>query len=74
MLLHDFDGNGLPDLLLGDVDSPYNILLYNHGTPTDAQMTAQDTAWPPQTPIQLYSMPAASMVTLPGREAPSLVV
>ena len=31
MLLHDFDGNGLPDLLLGDVDSPYNILLYNPG-------------------------------------------
>ena len=74
MLLHDFDGNGLPDLLLGDVDSPYNILLYNHGTFSDARMTVQDTAWPPQMPIQLFSMPAASFVTLPGRDAPSLVV
>ena len=74
MLLHDFDGNGLPDLLLGDVDSPYNILLYNHGTPSEARMTAQDTAWPLQMPINLYSMPAASFVTLPGRSAPSLVV
>ena len=74
MLLHDFDGNELPDLLLGDVDSPYNILLYNHGTLSDARMTAQDTAWPPQMPINLYSMPAASFVTLPGRSAPSLVV
>ena len=74
MLLHDFDGNGLPDLLLGDVDSPYNILLYNHGTLSDARMTVQDTAWPPQMPIQLYSMPATSFVTLPGRDEPSLVV
>lgn len=74
MLLHDFDGNGLPDLLLGDVDSPYNILLYNHGTLSDARMTVQDTAWPPQMPIRLYSMPAASFVMLPGRNEPSLVV
>ena len=74
MLLHDFDANGLPDLLLGDVDSPYNILLYNHGTLSDARMTAQDTAWPLQMPIRLYSMPAASFVTLPGRSEPSLVV
>lgn len=74
MLLRDFDGNGLPDLLLGDVDSPYNILLYNHGTLSDARMTVQDTTWPPQMPIQLYSMPAASLVTLPGRSEPSLVV
>lgn len=74
MLLHDFDGNGLPDLLLGDVDSPYNILLYNHGTLSDARMTVQDTAWPLQMPIDLYSMPAASFATLPGRSTPSLVV
>ena len=32
MLLHDFDGNGLPDLLLGDMDFPNLILLYNNGT------------------------------------------
>ena len=74
MLLHDFDGNGLPDLLLGDVDSPYNILLYNHGTLSDARMTLQDTAFPVSMPIFLYSMPAASFVTLPGQETPSLVV
>lgn len=74
MLLHDFDGNGLPDLLLGDVDSPYNILLYNHGTLSDARMTEQDTAFPTFTPSKLYSMPAASFVSLPGHDAPSLVV
>lgn len=74
MFLHDFDDNGLPDLLLGDVDSPYNILLYNHGTLTDARMTEQDTAYPSSMPIHLYSMPAASFVTLPGQNIPSLVV
>ena len=74
MLLHDFDGNALPDLLLGDVDSPYNILLYNHGTLDDARMTMQDTAFPTSMPIYLYSMPSASFVTLPERDVPSLVV
>ena len=74
MLLHDFDGNALPDLLLGDVDSPYNILLYNNGTLDDARMTMQDTAFPTSMPICLYSMPSASFVTLPGRDVPSLVV
>jgi len=74
MLLHDFDGNGLPDLLVGDVDSPYDILLYNHGTLQDPHMTAQDTAFPANMPIRLYSMPAASFVSLPGRTQPSLLV
>lgn len=74
MLLHDFDGNGLPDLLLGDVDSPHLILLYNNGTFTDARMTAQDTAYPTQAPIHLYSMPAPSLVMLPGQNQPSLLV
>ena len=74
MLLHDFSGNGLPDLLVGDVDSPYNILLYNNGTLSEARMTAQDTAFPVNMPIELYSMPAASFVQLPGHVTPSLVV
>lgn len=74
MLLHDFSGNGLPDLLVGDVDSPYNILLYNNGTMDEARMTAQDTAFPINMPIHLYSMPAPSLVTLPGHAEPSLVV
>lgn len=74
MLLHDFDGNGLPDLLLGDVDSPYNILLYNEGTLSEALMTHQDTAYPSNMPIHLYSMPVASLVALTGRDSPSLIV
>ncbi len=73
MLLHDFDHNGLPDLLLGDVDSPNLILLHNTGTLSEARMTAQDTAYPTHAPIQLYSMPAPSLVMLPGQNEPSLL-
>ena len=74
MLLHDFDGNGLPDLLVGDIDSPHLILLSNHGTAAEARMTEQDTAFPAGAPVTLYSMPAPAAVTLPGQAAPSLLI
>ena len=74
MLLHDFDGNGLKDLLVGDIDSPHLILLYNHGTTAEARMTVQDTAFPAGAPVTLYSMPAPATVTLPGQATPSLIV
>lgn len=74
MLLHDFDGNGLPDLLVGDIDSPLLILLSNHGTATEARMTEQDTAFPAGAPVTLYSMPAPAAVTLPRQATPSLLV
>lgn len=74
MLLHDFDGNGLPDLLLGDMDFPNLVLLYNNGTLTDARMTAKDTAFPASAPIHLFSMPTASFFSLPGNSHQSLIV
>ena len=74
MLLHDLDGNGLPDLLVGDIDSPHLILLSNHGTATEARMTEQDTAFPAGAPVTLYSMPAPAAVSLPGQATPSLLV
>lgn len=74
MLLHDFDGNGLQDLLVGDIDSPHLILLYNHGTAAEARMTAQDTAFPAGAPVCLYSMPAPAAITLPDQTTPSLIV
>ena len=74
MMLHDFDHNGLKDVLIGDVDSPNLILLYNHGTMQEARMTAQDTAFPPGNPVRLFSMPAPSLIQLPGQDSPSLLV
>ncbi len=74
MLLHDFDHNGLPDILIGDVDYPNLILLYNHGTMQDARMTEQDTAYPSGNPVHLYSMPAPSLIHLPDQDHPTLLV
>ncbi|MBR4786853.1 MAG: T9SS type A sorting domain-containing protein [Bacteroidales bacterium] len=74
MLLHDFDHNGLPDILIGDVDYPNLILLYNNGTQQEARMTEQDTTFPVGNPVHLYSMPAPSMVHLPDQEYPTLLV
>lgn len=74
MLLHDFDHNGLPDILLGDIDYPNLMLLYNHGTLQDARMTAMDTAFPAGNPVHLYSMPAPALINLPGQAAPSMLV
>lgn len=75
MLLHDFDDNGLADLLLGDVDSPHLIMLYNHGTPTEACMTSQDTCFPAYgQPVDMYSMPAPALIQLPNHDSPSLIV
>ena len=73
MLLVDLDKNSLPDLLLGDIDSPNLILLRNHGTVGEARMTEQDTAFPTGAPIHLYSMPAPSSITLPGGASPVLI-
>ena len=74
MLLHDFDRNGLPDILIGDIDYPNLIVLYNHGTPQDARMTEQDTAFPAGAPVHLFSMPAAALIHLPEQDSPSLLV
>lgn len=63
LLVKDLTGNGLPDLVLGDIDFPNLVYLQNGGTLEDALMVAQDTAFPnPQEPIQLFSMPVLNFV------------
>lgn len=74
LLLNDFTNNGLPDLLVGDVDSPNLILLRNNGTISEPIMTQQDTAFPTNFPVELYSMPAASLINLYNSENQSLIV
>lgn len=57
----DFSGNGLIDLVIGDVDSPELILLQNGGTVEEPLMVSQTTDFPNATdPVYLYSMPAVS--------------
>lgn len=63
LFVRDISGNGLPDLVLGDIDFPNLIYLRNGGSLSDAQMVAQDTLFPNvRQPIWLYSMPVVNFV------------
>lgn len=56
----DLSGNGLPDLLLGDVDSPFLIALYNTGTSDSAVITQAEARWPQNTvEVNISRKPAA---------------
>lgn len=61
-LVTDLQADGVPDLILGDVDYPNLILLENDGTPASAHIGAYDLNFPSyDLPVHLFSMPAASM-------------
>ena len=55
--VRDLTGNGLPDLLLADVDYPGLTFLKNGGTPENALMVSQQTQFPENKPVHLFSMP-----------------
>ncbi len=63
LLAEDFNGDGLKDLVIGDVDYANLIKLTNSGTLTKAKMLSQDTLFPTTNkPINLYSFPLASFI------------
>lgn len=65
MLVVDLNGDGLKDLILGDIDYPNLIALYNGGTADTAFMIAFDTLFPPGTqPVNLYDFPVPSYVDI----------
>ena len=55
--VRDLNGDGLLDMLLGDVDYPGLIYLQNGGTLDSALMTSQNNRFPSQQPVNLFSMP-----------------
>jgi hypothetical protein len=56
----DLNGDNLPDLLLGDVDFPNLVALYNGGNADTARMTSYDWQYPPgDKAVDLFSMPGA---------------
>lgn len=55
--LRDIDGNGLLDLLLGDVDYPTLTLLLNDGSTHSPVMVSQTDVFPEREPVNLFSMP-----------------
>ncbi len=61
MLTEDFNGDGLVDMILGDVDYFNLIKLTNGGTADSAHMVSQDTLFPSNTtPVNFNSFPVAS--------------
>jgi hypothetical protein len=56
----DLNGDKLLDLLLGDVDYPNLVALYNGGNADTAKMTSYDWQYPPgDKTVDLFSMPGA---------------
>jgi hypothetical protein len=55
--VRDLTGNSLPDLLLADVDYSGLTFLKNGGTPENALMVSQETHFPQNEPVRLFSMP-----------------
>ena len=55
--VRDLTGNGLPDLLLADVDYPNLVYLKNGGTPDAALMVSQEANFPENESVHLFSMP-----------------
>ncbi len=60
LLATDLNGDGLKDLILGDIDFPDLISLINGGTVDSAHMISQDTLFPSgNVPVNLFSFDAA---------------
>jgi len=58
--LLELNGDNLIDLLLGDVDYPNLVALYNGGSVDTARIVSYDWQYPTDgVPINLFSMPAA---------------
>ncbi len=75
LLATDLNGDGLKDLVVGDVDFPGLIALTNGGTVDSAFMVAQDSTFPSgTTPVHLFSFPSASMVDIDNDGIKDLVI
>lgn len=75
LLATDLDGNGVKDLVLGDIDFPDLISVINGGTVDSAHMISQDTLFPPNTtPVNLVSFPVMSLLDIDNDGIKDLVV
>jgi len=65
LLATDLNGDGLKDLIIGDVDYPGLVALINGGTTDTAFMISQDTSFPSNSvPVRLFSFPAVSLIDI----------
>jgi hypothetical protein len=75
MLAVDLDENQSKDLILGDVDFPNLIALFNGGTPDSAHMISQDSTFPSNTkPVHLFSFPSSGFIDLNNDGKKDLIV
>lgn len=75
MRILDMNNNGLPDLIIGDVDYPGLTLLTNGGSIDNAFVVSQDTAFPSyDVPVRLFSMPATALVDVNNNGLKDLLV
>ena len=71
----DLTGNGLLDLLLGDISYNNLVRLTNEGTNSTASMTSQDTTFPSySTPVNLTVFPAAFHIDVNNDNKQDLIV
>ena len=75
MLAIDLNGNGVQDLLLGDVDFPNIISLSNGGTGDSAHMISVDSTFPGTSrPVRLFSFPSCSSIDMNNDGLNDLVI
>ncbi len=75
MLANDLNGDGLTDLVVGDVDFPNLISLINGGTVDSALMVSLDSLFPSYDhSIKLFSFPVLSFIDLDNDGLKDLVV
>lgn len=75
LLMLDMTGNGLKDLILGDIDFPGLYLLKNEGTADSARIVSVDTLFPSNTrSVKLFSFPAVSLAEINNDGINDLIV
>jgi hypothetical protein len=75
LLATDLNGDSLKDLILGDVDFPNLIALFNNGTLDSANMSSMDTLFPFYSlPVNLFSFPAASLADVDNDSINDLLI
>ena len=72
--VRDLNGDGLVDLLLGDVDYPGLIYLQNGGTLDAALMTSQESQYPAEQPVKLFSMPMPFFIDVNNDGSEDMIV